>query len=292
MAFMKFVVQTLLNQAVAASSGGISNTGLMDAFTQPEDISEHGHLIDWLFMYTTSMNIFFFTLVCIGLFGFCYLYSAKRHPVAYYTYGNKKAHVFVATAIGLSVFLAVDMNITRISNDDYTGVFINWPKAEEDDSEEIFRVQVMGQQWAWNFRYAGKDGRFNTADDPVFLNKLHLPANKKIVVQMISKDVIHSLYLPNARRKVDAIPGRVTRIWFQLNKPGMYDVACAEMCGTYHYRMQAKMRVHGKESFQTWMAEAERKAIQENDPNDVDRFWGWAWEPSTKNNESKEVSMR
>lgn len=223
--------------------------------------------------------------MCVGLFGFSYLYSAKRHSRPYYTYGNKRNHILVVTAIGLSVFLAIDMNITRISTEDYTKVFINWP---DEEKEDVFRVQVMAQQWAWNFRYAGKDGVFNTEDDVVYLNDLRVPVGKKLVIQMISKDVIHSLYLPNARRKVDAIPGRITRMWLKLVKTGVYDIACAEMCGTYHYRMQAKLTVYEESEFNSWMAEAEAKAQEENDPENLERYWGWTWQKSTRN----EVSMK
>ncbi|MCO4792964.1 MAG: hypothetical protein KC493_04590 [Bacteriovoracaceae bacterium] len=264
---------------------GHSDMSFWQRIQPPEDISEHGHLIEWLFNYTTVLNIFFFALVCAGLFGFSYFYSAKRNTKPYYTYGNKKSHILVATAIGLSVFLAIDMNITRMSNNDYVDVFTNWP---DEEKEDVFRVQVMAQQWAWNFRYAGKDGVFNSEDDVVVLNELRVPAGKKIVVQMIAKDVIHSLYLPNARRKVDAIPGRITRIWFILNKPGLYDIACAEMCGTYHYRMQAKLTVYEQSEFNEWMAEAETKAIEENDPENLERYWGWTWQKTTR----KEISMK
>src|SRR5690554_3090854 len=178
-----------LAQPVAVTAPDMS---FWERIKPPVDMSENGHLIDWLFMYTTWMNIFFFVLVCAGLFGFSYLYYYKRHPKPYYTYGNKKAHILVATAIGLSVFLAVDMNITRISNNDYLNVFASYPVESE---EEILKVQVMGQQWAWNFRYAGADGVFNTEDDVITLNDLRLPVDKKIVFQVISKDVIHSFFL-------------------------------------------------------------------------------------------------
>ena len=134
---------------VWASSG--KKVSLWEAIQPPVDISENGHLIDWLFTYTTLLNVFFFAMVCIGLFGFAFLYSAKRHPKPYYTYGNKKPHIIIATAIGLLVFLAIDMNITRMSNNDYTQIVINWP---DESKEEVVKVQVMAQQWAWNFRYA------------------------------------------------------------------------------------------------------------------------------------------
>ncbi len=258
---------------VAATS--TKSMSLWERMRPPVDISEHGHLIDFLFQYTTYLNIFFFVLVCVGLFGFPYFYYHKRHAKAYYTYGNKKAHILIATAIGTLVFFAIDLNITRMSNNDFIKVFINWPNEKEED---VLRVQVLAQQWAWNFRYAGKDGVFNTDDDVVLLNDLRVPTGKKVVFQILSKDVIHSLYFPNARRKVDAIPGRITRMWYKLKTTGNYDIACAEMCGTYHYRMQAKLTVYTPEMFQDWMSEAETKAFEENRDALPERFWGWQWQ--------------
>ena len=244
----------------------------------PEDISEHGHLIDWLFNYTTYMNIFFFALVCGGLFGFSFFYYWKRHPKPYYTYGNKKAHILVATAIGVAVFVGIDINITRISNNDFLSVFGKWPDAGED----VEKIEVLGQQWAWNFRYAGADGLFNTDDDIVTLNDFKVPTGKKVLFQITSKDVIHSFFLPNTRRKVDAIPGRLTKMWVKFNKTGSFEVACAEMCGTYHYRMAAHYSTLTPEDYHLWLAEAQEKALQANDLDNADLFWGWKWDEGRK----------
>ena len=246
----------------------------LDSFSPPVDISKHGNLIDWLFNYTTVMNTIFFLAVCIGLFGFTWLYYHKWHPTPYYTYGNKKKHILVTTLIGIAVFVSIDMNITRMSNDDYVGVFNNWP----DESEDIVRVEVMAQQWMWTFRYPGEDGVFNTDDDVTSVNDLRVPVNKKVVFQILSKDVIHSLYIPNTRRKVDAIPGRLTRMWFEPVKTGTFDIACAEMCGTYHYRMQAKLKVYPQEEYDRWLAEANSGAKLANDTTNPDLYWGWKWQ--------------
>ncbi|CAM9928028.1 unnamed protein product [Chrysoparadoxa australica] len=260
--------------------------GFFDMIKPPEDISVNGHLIDFLFNYTTSLNLFFFVLVCIGLFGFSFMYHRKRHPKPYYTYGNKKTHIIVATIIGVAVFLGIDANITRMSNNDYTGIFVNWP---DESKEDVVRVQVLGQQWAWNFRQAGADGIFNTQDDIVTLNDLRVPAGKKVVFQILSKDVIHSLYFPNARRKTDAIPGRITRMWVQFTKAGTYDIACAEMCGTYHYRMAARLTVYEENDYNHWLAEAQQIHNAVNDPEDADIYWGWKW---TKTSSTKKLGMK
>jgi len=239
----------------------------------PVDISENGHLVDYLFNYITIMITIFFVLVCIGLFGFSWLYSAKKNKKAEYTYGNKKIHTAIALTIGIAVFFVIDMNITRISNDDFTKVFVNYPKGKD-----VVRIQIMAQQWMWNIRYAGEDNVFNTEDDIVTNNDLRLPINKKIVVQLISKDVIHSFFLPNVRRKVDAMPGRISRIWFKLKKTGIYEIVCAEMCGTHHYLMKGKMTVYSEVDFNNWQKTAQKIAKSENDPEDASRFWGWKWE--------------
>lgn len=256
----------------AATATNTKSLTLLERMAPPEDISENGHLIDWLFNYITGMNTFFFVLVCLGLFGFSYLYSSSRHKKPYYTYGNKKAHVLVVTLIGAGVFFGIDFNITRIANNDFTKVFVNFPKGSD-----VVKVQVMGQQWMWKMRYPGKDGVFNTADDVITNNDLRLPIGKKVVLQLISKDVIHSFYLPNVRRKVDAMPGRISRMWFKLNKTGVYDIACAEMCGTHHYLMKAKMTVYSQEEYNNWLEEAQTISLARNDVEDPNTFWGWPW---------------
>ncbi len=257
-----------------AATTTLDRMSFWQRISPPEDISVNGHLIDFVFNYTTALNVFFFLLVCAGLFGFSFMYHYKRHPKPYYTYGNKKMHIIVATAIGAFVFLAVDLNITRMSSNDFSNVFANFPKKGED----VEKVEVMAQQWFWTYRYAGKDGVFNTDDDILSPNRLVLPTGKKIVLQLLSKDVIHSLFLPNVRQKVDAIPGRITRIWFELTKTGEYEIACAEMCGTNHYKMRSEFTVLSPEDYKKWQESAQGIAIAENDLANVDSFWGWQWE--------------
>jgi cytochrome c oxidase subunit II len=75
----------------------------------------------------------------------------------------------VTAFIGAAVFLSIDLNITRMSNNDMINVFWNYPDPKEED---VLRVQVMAQQWMWSFRYAGPDGEFGTPDDIVTINDL------------------------------------------------------------------------------------------------------------------------
>lgn len=261
--FMKFFV----------ASANASEMSLWERIKPPVDISTTGYLIDDLFRLTTILILFFFFFVVLGIFGFSYLYSSKKHPKAKYILGNSKKHIAIVAAIGALVFIVIDMQITTISNRDFVNVFIKYPNEKED----IVRVEVLGQQWAWNFRYAGKDGVFNTEDDIVTLNDLRVPANKKVIFQLTSKDVIHALYFPNARIKVDAMPGRISRMWYELKTPGVYDIACAEMCGTFHYRMQAKLTVYSQEEYNEWMTMMQERAVHVTEVEKTDHYWGWKW---------------
>lgn len=269
-------VERLFGPAIQAQSTAAKAADAMsvwDRIQPPEDISSNGHLITWLFSYTTYVNLFWFALVCAGIFGFSYLYSQKRHKKALYTHGNEKKHLLITAFIGLAVFLSVDMVITKISTRDMKESFWNFPQ----DSSDVIKVQVLAQQWAWNFRYAGKDGEFNTGDDVVQLNNLVVPVGKKVMIQMTSKDVIHSLYVPNVRIKADAIPGRYAKMWFDTNKTGQYEIACAEMCGNHHYLMKSQLTVLSADDFDRWVRESQEMAIATNDTENADLRWGWAW---------------
>ena len=66
-------------------------------------------------------------------------------------------------------------------------------------------------------------------------------------------------------------------MWYELTTPGVYDIACAEMCGTFHYRMKAKLTVYTQEEYDAWKAEMEERTNFVNDKENVENFWGWKW---------------
>jgi cytochrome c oxidase subunit 2 len=95
---------------------------------------------------------------------------------------------------------------------------------------------------------------------------------------MISKDVIHSFYLPNFRQKQDVFPGTTSRMWFQAKQPGVFDIGCAQHCGANHFKMRGEITIETPEKYTDW----ERVQVAENqrryDSNDVEAHWGWDWE--------------
>ena len=102
---------------------------------------------------------------------------------------------------------------------------------------------------------SGADGKFGTDDDVKFDNDLHVPVSKVVRVQLSSKDVIHSFFLPNLRLKQDAVPGRTILTWFEATKPGKYELPCAELCGFGHSGMKGWLNVYTPEDYQKWAAE-------------------------------------
>lgn len=240
----------------------------------PPDISTEGHRIDSLFYTVTIMLVVLFLILCFLLFWPMVAHrTASKHQVDHHHDGSHTKDLMVAATISAVIFFGVDGTLLVNSFQDLRDAFWNF---KEDG--QTMRVQIMPQQWAWNVRYAGQDAQFGTADDVVALNELHVPVDRHVLIQLKSKDVLHSFFLPNARTKQDAIPGRVTRYTFQATKTGTYEIVCAEMCGLNHYKMKGTMVVHTQQEFDAWMAEAARYAVASHDPDDVDAHWGWQWE--------------
>ncbi len=111
---------------------------------------------------------------------------------------------------------------------------------------QAIKINVTGQQWAWNYDYPGSAGVRSAV--------LHLPVNQPVVFHVTSKDVKHSFWIVQMGIKIDANPGEFTETAVTPNKIGVYDVRCAELCGLLHAYMQNKVIVESKEDFDMWMA--------------------------------------
>jgi cytochrome c oxidase subunit 2 len=234
----------------------------------PENASAHGGQLDYL-----NALVHWFMLVLFVGWGIFFLYTLfrfrkGRNPVASYegakgrfsTYGE--AGVVLVEVILLVVF-AVPIWATRVN-------------ALPKESESVV-VRVVAEQFAWNVHYPGRDGIFGRTDskrvaigtnplgidkndpaaqdDVITLNQLHLPVDKPVIIHLTSKDVIHSLSLPQMRVKQDAIPGQSIPIWFEPTKTGQWDIACAQLCGLTHYRMRGSYTVHPQAEFEKWLAD-------------------------------------
>lgn len=110
--------------------------------------------------------------------------------------------------------------------------------------ENSLRIQGVAKQWMWKFYHPGGQREINT---------LHLPVGRPIVVQLASEDVVHSFFVPHFRIKQDVVPGRYTHVWFQIDKPGLYRLFCAEYCGTEHSQMRGAVRALSATDYSRWL---------------------------------------
>ena len=141
-------------------------------------------------------------------------------------------------------------------------------------------VRVTGEQFAWNIHYPGPDGVFGrtdnalisasnpvgidredppAADDIGLLNILTLPVDRTIVIQLTSRDVVHSFTLNEMRVKQDAVPGMITRTWFTPTRVGNWEIACSQLCGLGHYRMRGELHVVTAAGWEEWMKDEQAR---------------------------------
>ncbi len=115
-------------------------------------------------------------------------------------------------------------------------------------------AEVTGRQFQWMIRYPGPDGKFRTGDDLFTVNDLHFVKNQKTLIHLLSKDVLHSFFLPELRIKQDAVPGLKIGVWFDADQAGHYELVCAELCGWGHGRMRGNVTVHETQGeFDQWL---------------------------------------
>jgi cytochrome c oxidase subunit II len=112
-------------------------------------------------------------------------------------------------------------------------------------------VKVTAQQWSWSFEYPAYG---------VTSTEMHVPVGKQVLLQMTSRDVIHSFWVPEFRPKQDLVPGRITQLRITPTVIGNYKVRCAELCGTSHAYMEQPVIVSSQTDFDTWMAAEVKKA--------------------------------
>ncbi|WP_428484791.1 cytochrome c oxidase subunit II [Rhodopila sp.] len=109
------------------------------------------------------------------------------------------------------------------------------------------QISAIGRQWMWKFEHPGGQAE---------INNLHLPAGQPIVINMISQDVIHSLYIPAMRIQMETLPDRYTLIWFNSDRPGTYRLYCSEYCGTDHSNMDGLLTIMKPADYQAWLAQS------------------------------------
>jgi cytochrome c oxidase subunit 2 len=118
-------------------------------------------------------------------------------------------------------------------------------------------VDVIGHQWWWEFQYRD----VTPSDFVTSPNELHIPVGVPIHLKAISRDVVHSFWVPNLHGKRDLIPGQVTNFWIQADRPGVYRGQCAEFCGAAHARMALVVVAEPMDTFLSWVANQRQPSV-------------------------------
>jgi cytochrome c oxidase subunit 2 len=259
--------------AVLFAGVALANPQPGNGISLPIDASAEGHRIDWLIGVTNGITALLFLVMTAWLVIAGLKHNEKHEAV--YNHGTSRRSMFIALGMAGSVFVVVDGNLFVNSTMDLETVYHNFEEVEKDPA--AVRVEVNAHQWAWDLRYAGPDGKFNTKDDIVRLNDMKIPVDTPIILEVASTDVLHSFNLPNMRTKVDAVPGQVNKIWFKAKLTGEYDIGCAQHCGTNHYKMKGLLTVVSKEEYAKWAKETSAIAERSFDEKDETAHWGWDW---------------
>ena len=217
-------------------------------------------LVHWLMavLFVGWGTFFIYTLI---------RFRASRQPRA--DYGGVKSHFSTYVEVGVALVEAVVLVGFAIPA---------WAKRIDDipsGSDAVF-VRVVAEQFAWNVHYPGADGKFGrtditlvAADNPLGLdrmdeaakddittiNQLNLPVDRPIVLNLTSKDVIHSFSLLQMRVKQDAIPGVTFPVWFTPTRTGDREINCSQLCGLGHYRMRGFYSIKTQADYDAWLRE-------------------------------------
>ena len=238
---------------------------------RPEVASAHGADLDAVITYlliTTGV------IFLVGHFVLGYLASRFREEnAADYKPVSRKVEWGWAAAPFLLFTVIAEIGVIAMG----TSV---WQELYGETPEGAREVEVTGKQFEWIVRYPGKDGKFgrtlakkvhatrnplgldkndpDALDDIVFPisknNPMRLPIDQAVVIKLRSQDVLHSFTVPLFRVKQDLIPGLTTKIQFRPIKSDTFEIACAELCGLGHYRMQGWVKVEAQKDFNQWLA--------------------------------------
>jgi cytochrome c oxidase subunit 2 len=240
--------------------------------------SIHGAITDSLFWVTMWVTVFAFVIIFIVMFWITYAYRYDKNRRAAFFADNHYLEITwtVVPAIVLALLIFKGLR--------------TWNDITGPASKEAVVIEVIGQQFAWTARYPGvKDKELghhnyklidasnefgldltdkNSFDDFKSLT-LHIPKGKEVLLKIRAKDVLHSVFLPHFRLKMDAVPGVATHFKFTATKttnemraetgnPNFnYEMACTEVCGKGHFSMRFPVIVEEPEEYEKWMASQE-----------------------------------
>jgi cytochrome c oxidase subunit 2 len=180
-----------------------------------------------------GISIFFLVGITVVMIYFVIRYSRKRNPKATNIEGSNTLEVIwtvIPTLLVLVMF--------------YYGWMGYKPMREVPDDAMV--IDAYAQMWKFSFQYP--DGKIT--------DSLVVPVNRPVKLNLHSRDVLHSFYVPAFRIKEDMVPGGNNYLWFNSNLEGRYDILCAEYCGQLHSYMLSSVTVVSDADYQNWLTSA------------------------------------
>ncbi len=233
----------------------------------PELASRHGAGIDSMLRYLlVTVGVLFLS----GYVALAWLiWQGSRRTAIGPRFATRRTELILSLGLGLGVAAIGEGGVLAIGMPVWAEYFDSRPPAD------VLTVDVTAQQFMWNIRYPGPDGRFGRtdparideatnplgrvpgdpagSDDILTLNEIAMPINQPVRVVLHSKDVIHSFFLPHFRVKQDAVPGMTPEVVFTPTRLGDFELACAELCGLAHYKMHGYVHVLTEQQFRDWL---------------------------------------
>ncbi|HEV8123156.1 MAG TPA: hypothetical protein VGP80_02855 [Gemmatimonadales bacterium] len=235
----------------------------------PPDISVLGAGIDHQMMETmyASGVLFVVSQLVLALFVWRYRDRGDGRAVKTFPGGSTPMVIGASVLVGIEI-LVLSLVGTRV----WGGIFLSPP------NPAALKVDVLAEQFAYYFRYAGPDGVFgkvhpeliddassnffgldpandSTARDDVVSASLVIPVNTPILLTLHSKDVSHAFFVPELRIQQDFVPGLVVPLQFTATQMVKKEIVCTQLCGLGHFNMRAYLEVQSHDQFEQWLAD-------------------------------------
>lgn len=216
------------------------------------DASTFARNSDFAFNFINGLCTLFFVLIVGVMLWFMWKYRRKSHVAD--TEGPTHNTPLEVTWTVLPLILVVA--IFYVGMREYIAI--------RSAPLNSYEIRVIGQKWNWTLSYPNGESLATPTD------VLLVPQNKPVKLLMESQDVLHCFFVPAFRTKQDVVPGRITTLWFEATKPGLYDLYCAEYCGTGHSTMIGTIEVMPEDQFE---AELPLRADKFRGISEEDWWW-------------------
>lgn len=192
----------------------------------------------WRAMFWPNLAIYFSVIAALGWAIW------RRRPAGNDALGVRANHTrrWAAGLVGWTIFIAVVLTA-------YVTVSFVQDRRLLAREPDALQVRITGEQWWWRVEYPDPD----PSKGVVTANELHLPSGRMTKLELVSDNVIHSLWIPALNGKMDLIPGRRNELTLTPNREGHYRGECAEFCGLQHAHMVLPVTVESPAAFAAWL---------------------------------------